>query len=148
MIVVGVDGSESARAALAWALAEGRLRGDEVCVLSAWFFSPAAYGSMGYVPPVADESFKRAAEQAVDETLDALADSAKGVRVKKMIVEGSAARVLVEAAKDADLLVVGSRGHGTLTGMLLGSVSHHVALHAECPVVIIRHGADAAQKAD
>jgi nucleotide-binding universal stress UspA family protein len=147
MIVVGVDGSESARDALAWALDEGRLRDDDVRVVSAWFFSPAAYGTMGYVPPVSDESFELAAEQAMTETLDALEDSAKGLRVERMVVEGTAASVLVEAAKDADLLVVGSRGHGTLTGLLLGSVSHQVALHAECPVVIIRHGADA-EKAD
>jgi nucleotide-binding universal stress UspA family protein len=148
MIVVGVDGSESARGAVAWALAEGRLRGDEVRIISAWFFSPGAYGTMGYVPPATDESYKLAAEQAIAETLEALADSAEGVRIERLVVEGSAAKVLVEAAKDADLLVVGSRGHGTLAGMLLGSVSHQVALHAECPVVIIRHGADSAEKAD
>jgi nucleotide-binding universal stress UspA family protein len=147
MIVVGVDGSESARDALAWALAEGRLRGDVVRVVCAWDFSPAAYG-IGYAPPVSDESFKRAAEQAMDETLNALADSAKGIRVERAIVEGPAAHVLVEAAKGADLLVVGSRGHGNFAGMLLGSVSHQCALHAECPVVIIRHHQAIAAKAD
>jgi nucleotide-binding universal stress UspA family protein len=89
--------------------------------------------------PVSDESFQRAAEQAMDETLDALADSGKGVRVERAIVEGPAAHVLVKEAKDAELLVVGSRGHGDIAGLLLGSVSHHCAVHATCPVVIIRH---------
>ena len=140
MIVVGVDGSESARDALSWALAEGRLRGDVVRVVCAWYFSPIAYGAMGFVPPVEDDSFERAAEQAMDETLDALADLAEGVRVERSIVEGAAAHVLVEAAKEADLLVVGSRGHGDLAGLLLGSVSHQCVLHAQCPVVIVRHG--------
>jgi nucleotide-binding universal stress UspA family protein len=147
MIVVGVDGSASARDALEWALAETRLRDETVRVICAWHFSPPAYGALGYIPPVSYESFERAAEEAMNETLAALTHSAKGLRLERAVVNGEAAQVLIEAAKDADLLVVGSRGHGNLAGMLLGSVSHQCALHAECPVVIIRHHRDPATEA-
>ena len=58
------------------------------------------------------------------------------VSVSRQVVRGHPANVLVEASRGADLLVVGSRGHGTVVGMLLGSVSHHCVLHAECPVVV------------
>jgi nucleotide-binding universal stress UspA family protein len=57
-----------------------------------------------------------------------------------VVLEGHPAPVLLELAKDADLLVVGSRGHGQFTGMLIGSVSEHVVSHASCPVVVVRHG--------
>jgi nucleotide-binding universal stress UspA family protein len=147
MIVVGVDGSKSARGALAWALAEARLRGDVVRVVSAWCLSPSWYGGIGLALLVPEDSFRRAAEQAVDESLAALADDADGVRVERVILEGTAAEVLLEATKDADLLVVGSRGHGTLAGMLLGSVSQQVAHYASCPVVIFHDTAAAAAEA-
>jgi nucleotide-binding universal stress UspA family protein len=140
VIVVGVDGSESAREALRWALAEARLRNVPVRVVSAWHVAPLAYGAPGFA--IADrelfDSFRVAAEQAMDETLDALADAAKGVQVEKSVIEGNAPHALVEAAHDAELLVVGSRGHGEVTGLLLGSVSFQVAHLAPCPVVIVR----------
>jgi nucleotide-binding universal stress UspA family protein len=143
MIVVGVDGSEAAREALAWALGEARLRNTPVQVVCAWHVAPLAYGAPGFA--IADrelfDSFRVAAEQAMDETVDALADAAKGVRIEKSVVEGAAPNVLIEAAQDAELLVVGSRGHGPLTGLLLGSVSFQVAHLAPCPVVIVRPNA-------
>jgi nucleotide-binding universal stress UspA family protein len=145
MIVVGVDGSEAAREALAWALAEGRLRNVPVRAVAAWHVAPLAYGAPGFA--IADrelfDSFRVAAEQALDETVDALADAAKGVRVEKEVVEGAAPHVLIEAAEDAELLVVGSRGRGEVTGLLLGSVSFQVAHLASCPVVIVRPHANA-----
>jgi nucleotide-binding universal stress UspA family protein len=144
MIVVGVDGSESARAALAWALAEARLRRDVVRVVCAWHVPAAAYGAPGFVPPVdggLDASFERAAGQAMEETLDALADAVEGVEVEREIAHGAAAGVLIKAARGADLLVVGSRGRGGFAGLLLGSVSQQSAQHAPCPVVIVREDA-------
>jgi nucleotide-binding universal stress UspA family protein len=98
----------------------------------------------GFVPPIEDgmsDSFRRAAENAVAATLDALADDAKGVRLEHEIIHGGATEVLVEAAKSAELLVVGSRGHGSFAGLLLGSVSQQCVQHAPCPVVIVRHQA-------
>ena len=139
MIVVGVDGSESSGEALAWALAEARLRDDAICVVCAWDIEPIAYGAIGFVPPVDPASSERAAEQTVAHMLHAHAGVAQGVRVERRIVQGSAADVLVDAAKGADLLVVGSRGHGAAAGLLLGSVSTRSAHLASCPVVIVRH---------
>jgi nucleotide-binding universal stress UspA family protein len=141
MIVVGVDGSKSARIALAWAFAEARLREDTVRIICSWHVPAVAYGTPGFVPAVEgglDASFERAAEQAMAETLDLLADESAGIAKEQRIVEGPAAQVLIEAAKDADLLVVGSRGHGGFAGLLLGSVSQQCAQHATCPVVIVR----------
>jgi nucleotide-binding universal stress UspA family protein len=139
MIVVGVDGSEPSGDALEWALAEARLRDDVLRVVCAWDIQPIAYGAMGFIPPVDPGSSERAAEEAVAQLLDAHADATEGVRVERSIVQGAAADVLVEAAKDADLLVVGSRGHGGAAGLLLGSVSMRSAHLALCPVVIVRH---------
>jgi nucleotide-binding universal stress UspA family protein len=142
MIVVGVDGSESSRDALAWALAEARLRATRVRVVSAWEITPLAYTAAGtFVPPLDTavyESAERAAEQGLAAMLTAHAAAAAGIDVETSVREGAAASVLLEAARDADLIVVGSRGHGSLAGLLLGSVSHQVAQHAPCPVVIVR----------
>ncbi len=67
-----------------------------------------------------------------------------GVEVSAVVTEGDAAKVLVTAAKDADLLVVGTRGHGEIVGILLGSVSEYCTTHARCPVVVVHHGQDTA----
>ncbi len=136
-IVVGVDGSEESKAALRWALDEGRLRGARVRALYAWSFPPMAT-SWGYVGPAAIDL--GALQREAGERLDSVIAEAKteGVDVEHAVVQGSAAQVLVEAAADADLLVVGSRGHGGFAGLLLGSVSQQCAHHARCPVVIIR----------
>lgn len=141
MIVVGADGSESARDALSWALAEAHLRDVPVHVICAWLVPAQMYGAP--LVPVADpaiaESLRRAAEDVVAETLDALRKAAESVEVEGQVVEGAAGEVLVDAAEAADLLVVGSRGRGGFAGLLLGSVSQHCAQHATCPVVIVRH---------
>jgi hypothetical protein len=93
-----------------------------------------------YVPPVEDglESFERAADEAIEQSLAALDGQADGIRIERRVVEGPPDEALVEAAQDAELLVVGTRGHGELISLLLGSVSHQAAKHASCPVVIVR----------
>lgn len=125
MIVVGVDGSEESKAALRWALEEAKLRKASVRVVHA--------------------EHDYAGEQERTDWLDGIvrevAGESPGVEVAQSIVDGGAASVLVEAAKDADMLVVGSRGHGGFAGLLLGSVSHQCAHHASCPVAIVRSGA-------
>jgi nucleotide-binding universal stress UspA family protein len=135
-IVVGVDGSEHARRALRWALDEARLRHATVEAVHAWRWTPA--GDLGglALPVTALEGVEAAAAR---ETLDdaLAAEPAGDVPLERRLVSGAAAHALLDAAKGADLLVVGSRGHGGFTGLLLGSVSQQVSHHAPCPVVIV-----------
>ncbi|MGE3621373.1 MAG: universal stress protein [Acidimicrobiia bacterium] len=135
-IVVGVDGSDEARAALEWALAEARLRGARVKAVIAWQ-APAVEG-FPYTNPILDPGrFERAAEGLLDEEV-AKADPDRVVEVERVVAWSSPSAALLEAAEGAAMVVVGSRGRGGFTGLLLGSVSQQVAHHATCPVVIVR----------
>jgi nucleotide-binding universal stress UspA family protein len=133
-IVVGIDGSETAAAALAFAMSEARLHDAELEVIISW--------TEPYVGPtmvaVADPTvFADAAARTLGRALDAVDAAAWPVKVSGRVVRGSAAAALVDAAKGADLLVVGSRGRGGFVGLLLGSVSQQVVHHAPCPVVVV-----------
>lgn len=144
MIVVGVDGSEPSLEALRWSIEEARTRQCGIRAVYAWFMPrDAAYG---FVPAeVFDrERLQREARDHLDGWVAQVPESAD-VRVERRAVEGHAARVLIEAAEGAELLVVGSRGRGGFTGLLLGSVSQQAAHHAPCPVVILRARRHAAQ---
>ena len=141
VIVVGVDGSEGARAALEWAAAEARLRGVRLRAVHAWHLPAAAYGSGGFVPPVGggwEDDLEAAAKAGLAKTLGDAAGILDGIEVEQRVAEGSAAVVLTEAAEDADLLVIGSRGLGGFKELLLGSVGHQVAQRSPCPAVIVR----------
>ena len=132
-IVVGIDGSAGSRAALAWAVEEARLRHATVEAVRAWSW-PVPYvgpGMAGLDPRLLEEG-----ERAVLADAIGACDTA-GVDVEQVLVEGPAAQRLLERAKGADLLVVGSRGRGGFAGLLLGSVSQQVVHHAEGPVVVI-----------
>ncbi|BCB83042.1 universal stress protein [Phytohabitans suffuscus] len=134
-IVVGVDGSEASKDALRWAVRQAQLTGASVDAVIAWEF-PAYY--YGWAPAEAldlSAVTREALRTAVDEALG----EERTVAVRELVVEGNPARVLIDAVKDASLLVVGSRGHGGFAGALLGSVSQHCAQHATCPVVVVRH---------
>lgn len=134
-IVVGVDGSDGARAALHWALDEATVRGAELAVVAAWQSSAVAgLASVGAFP--ARDLIEQSARDRLDELVatEGLADRD---HVTVTLVESSPAPALLDAAADADLLVVGSRGHGGFAGMLLGSVSQHCVTHAPCPVVVV-----------
>ena len=141
-IVVGVDGSTSAKTALRWALDEARLRGASLRVVYSW--KMPIYVGNGFAPvsiPDPDE-FRQVAAQRLDAIVYEVTAGATDVRIEQKTVEGAAAEVLVDESEGADLLVVGSRGHGGFAGLLLGSVSQQCATHASCPVVIV-HGAAA-----
>ena len=133
-IVVGVDGSTTAVDALKWATRQASLTGAAVEAVIAWQY-PMMSG--GY-PIAASTDWPSNAQtvlnNAVHEALGSQADA-----VSRKAVEGHPAQVLIDAARGADLLVVGSHGHGGFAGMLLGSVSARVAAHASCPVLVIRH---------
>ena len=147
-IVVGVDGSRESREALRWALAEAALRGTSVRAVRAWQL-PVDFAAA--VPPLVpgaydrgeverDEERRRRAEAELESVVAAALREAPdgGVRVRRELVAGHAAQELVRAAQGEELLVVGSRGRGGFTGLLLGSVSQACAHHADCPVVIVR----------
>jgi nucleotide-binding universal stress UspA family protein len=138
-IVVGVDGSPSARQALKWAIRQAELTGAGVDAVIAWHYPVMASG-YGWVPPSAmeDTDFAAIAEKVLAAEIAESVDPAASVRLATVVREGNAAEVLLDAADGADLLVLGSRGHGGFAGALLGSVSQHCAHHAPCPIVIIR----------
>lgn len=133
-IVVGVDGSEASAAALAWAVDEARLRGVGLDVVLTW---EPAYAGYLHMPPL--DGLEEAAQATVAKIVADLGLSGTSDPPTAAIaVEGASAVVLIEQSKDAELLVVGSRGLGGFRGMLLGSVSQHCVTHAHCPVVVIR----------
>jgi nucleotide-binding universal stress UspA family protein len=139
-IVVGVDGSECARAALEFAAREAGLREARLRIVCAWEIPPAAYGG-GFAPmfdqPTLD-SFRDGAGTLVREAVAAAKELQPGIECEGKAVQGQPAEVLLQEARDADLIVVGNRGHGGFASLLLGSVSHQVVQHAPCPVTVVR----------
>jgi nucleotide-binding universal stress UspA family protein len=143
VIVVGVDYSEGAKAALRFALEEAKLRQATLRVVHAWQYGYiGATGLEGAYPAVGGDikELRDAAESALEETLRESIPETDTVEIERRVVEGRAATVLVDESRGADLLVVGSRGHGGFAGLLLGSVSQQCAHHAGCPVVIVHRG--------
>lgn len=137
-IVVGVDGSPGSEAALHWALAEAKRRSVDVVALDAWSLPPTA--SMAYVPSASGDAIKDAATAALDDVVRRASGRYRGVTCEQVVVNGPPAVTLVEAAQQAAILVVGTRGRGGFAGLLLGSVSQHCAHHAPCPIVIVPSG--------
>jgi nucleotide-binding universal stress UspA family protein len=145
LIVVGVDGSPESVGALTWAARYGAACGARIRALLAWHYPSA----VGPAPP------GRAPESITDEVraemsghlTRAIAAGAPDAQVEPVIAYGHPSEVLVEASREADLLVVGSRGRGAFTGMLAGSVSLHCVNHALCPVVVVRRGTSPAESA-
>ena len=131
LIVVGVDGSVHSRRALEWALAEARVRGDRCLVVHA-----LDYGHADAAPLV---GFLDAMTAAAREVLDTEVAFARHSRhkVKGLLISGPAAGALLGASRDADLLVLGSRGKSGLSAALGGSVSTAVLHQASCPVVVV-----------
>ncbi|WP_406430133.1 universal stress protein [Streptomyces sp. NBC_00631] len=134
-IVVGVDGSESSMAALRWAVGHAKGFNAVVEAVIAWEF-PATYG---WVPTPPEEwNFEKIAKEKLAETLELALPHGGHVGVRSYVRKGHPAGVLVDFSRGAELLVVGSRGHGGFAGVLLGSVSQHCVTHAACPVLVIR----------
>src|SRR5699024_10867573 len=137
-IVVGIDGSEHADRALAWALAEARAHGATLDVIAAWTL-PAEW-AQGYNPEwVVDiESMgQRTADEARESVVSVYGSEERPDWIHISAIEGPASAVLLERAEDADLVVVGSRGRGGITRLILGSVSNAVIHHAPCPAVVV-----------
>jgi nucleotide-binding universal stress UspA family protein len=137
-IIVGIDGSAPSRCALDWAVDEAVQTGGEIDAV-------LAYGSgLAWIDVGSDAQafiIEHSAERAnhvLHEVLDDVALPTEAtVRIHPIVVEGEPARVLVEMAREADLLIVGTRGRGGFAGLLLGSVSQRCAEHSTCPVVVV-----------
>jgi nucleotide-binding universal stress UspA family protein len=137
-IVVGIDGSVESQAALEWALQEARCTGGEIVPVLA-YESGLAWIDVGseYEASIVEHSAAHAKEE-LHRTLEAVSpDGQWPVPVHPLTVGGSPAQVLIDVVREADLLVVGSRGRGAFAGLLLGSVSQRCAERSPCPVVVV-----------
>jgi len=140
VIVVGVDHSEGAKAALRFALEEATLRKAKLRVVHAWQYAYiGATGFEGSYPALGGDikELRDLAEKDLDATLQEAIPETGTIEIERRVVEDRPAAALVEESRGADMVVVGSRGHGGFAGLLLGSVSQQVAHHAACPVVIV-----------
>jgi nucleotide-binding universal stress UspA family protein len=133
-VVIGVDGSEQAQAALEWAASYAESTGARLLAITAWEI-PMTFG---YYPIAIDVDFAADVASGLDRSVARMRERHPGVRVEPRVLHDYAPRALVETAKDADLLVVGSHGRGLITGTILGSVSNYCVHHAHCPVVVVR----------
>lgn len=134
--LVGIDGSPASRAALQWAVAHATRHSGRIAVVHAY-----DWRHLGSRMALAGEFAAAAREQAqavLDAALAEVREAAPQLTVRGEAVSGHAGPVLVAASARADLVVVGSRGHGGFASLLLGSVSQQVATHAAAPVVVVR----------
>lgn len=131
-IVVGVDGSDQGNASLRWALAEAEIHGSELTAVFAWQIPfieiPGAFER---------QEIEGLAKDFLVKAVAAVEPDPK-VPVHLFVAQGDVSEALIHASKDADLLVLGSRGRGGFAGLRLGSVSQECVAHAKCPVVIVR----------
>ena len=135
-IVVGVDGSEHGNAALRWAVAEAVLHSSEIVAVFAWQMPLIG------IPGAFDrDEMERLCQVFVDEAVAAVID-VPPVPITKLVAQGDVSASLIEAARGAHMLVLGSRGRGGFVGLKLGAVSHECAQWAACPVVIVKQPGD------
>ena len=137
-IVVGVDGSPGSRTALNWAAAEAADHGADLVVLNVWehtLLPPA--GSVSVSERFVPDPSQRTADDLLQVIKEELGEEPP-VLVQPRVKQGNPAEVLIDQSADADLLVVGTRGHGGFRGLVLGSVSQHVAAYAKCSVTVVR----------
>jgi nucleotide-binding universal stress UspA family protein len=136
-IVVGVDGSTGSRDALRWAFTEAKLRNDVLEAVIVWQYPITAslptFGAMNTPDDFEVDARSTLLAILADEGISADAP----IPVTTLVAEGNPARALLDASEGADLLVVGSRGHGGFVGVLVGSISQQCVHHAKCPVVVV-----------
>lgn len=138
-IVVGVDGSPGSRTALMWAMKQAGLTGAIVEAVTAWQ-DPAVYGTaLGWMGAAFEgDTYAATMMKVLDDVIAEVSGlMPAGVTVLPRVVQGHPVEVLLQAGAGAQLLVVGSRGHGTFAGIMLGSVSQHCVQHPPCPVVVV-----------
>lgn len=133
LTVVGVDGSAGSQEALRWAVAQAELSGATVRAVMAWQL-PEVYSMVS-------RDYEADARLELQTAIENALDPDQRSRVTSLVIPGRPGHVLVEASQHAQLLVVGSHGHGELIGKLIDSASAHCVYHAGCPVVVVRHAA-------
>jgi nucleotide-binding universal stress UspA family protein len=133
-IVVGIDGSAASVDALRHAVTLAGALSAEVDAVHTWHMGYAAT-ELSMVPTPARGDIEAAARRVLEDAIRAVGEHE--VTITPIVAEGDAAATLLDAAEVADMLVVGSRGHGGFVGLLLGSVSHKVISHAPCPVLVV-----------
>ena len=137
-IVVGIDGSESSQRALDWAANEARLRHARLRVVHAWLEPPLAGGYFLAPAPYEREAIEEAGQEVLDKAVASIPAGSPEIAVDALLVHGTPETVLLNHADQAAMVVVGSRGRGGFTELVLGSVSRGVVHHASCPVVVVR----------
>lgn len=142
LVVVGVDSSAAGAAALRWGVDEARVRGGRVLAIAVSDpplvvgVGPDIAGGLAAQSMIDEEQLAAAAGAWLTDALAALPVE-PGQAVERRVARGDAATVLLEAARDADILVLGNHGRGALAGALAGSVAQRCAHHAECPLVLV-----------
>jgi nucleotide-binding universal stress UspA family protein len=134
-VLAGIDGSAASLNALSWAARQAELTGARLEILAAWEW-PTSFGWAVPVPSDFDPEAEVRAQ--LDDAVESVRAAHPSVRIDAHVVHGHPAPALVEASKGADVLVVGSRGHGEFLGMLIGSVSEYCTTNAHCPVLVHR----------
>jgi nucleotide-binding universal stress UspA family protein len=137
-IVAGVDGSAPSKKALRWAARQAELTGARLEAVMVWAVASTAFPLTTPIPVAYDGGPQ--AEEQLEAIISQVRREFPTLEISSVVREGWAGRELVAAAENADLVVVGSRGHGAVMGLVLGSVSEYCVTHAQCPVVVIRHG--------
>ncbi|MDZ4091280.1 MAG: universal stress protein [Arthrobacter sp.] len=141
VIVVGFDGSRNSQTALRWAMDEAQQRNGQLRLVTAWSKPPLSWFP-AVLETAAGEIAAEDSPQQIAETVqaDALKTAeSEGVAATGQVVHNdSAASAIIDAAKDADLVVVGARGHGGFTGLHLGSAATQIITHSPCSVLVVR----------
>jgi len=137
MIVVGIDGSHGSESALRFAAEEAKLHDVKLRVVTAWHIGRSVYMSTSALAQLDSEALGTDALQAAEEQVERVLGPQRSQNIEVVAREGDAAGVLIDESKRAQILVVGSRGHGGFAGLLLGSVGQQCASHSQCPVVIV-----------
>jgi nucleotide-binding universal stress UspA family protein len=139
LVVVGVDGSRSSEAALAWGARYAHAIGARLRAVLAWHY-PSAEDSppAGVAPASVTSEAEQSRYEILAKAIAATCGDDPALEIERKVVYGHPAQVLIEESKGADLLVVGHTGHGGFEGMLLGSISTHAVTHASCPVTVVR----------
>ncbi|KMS88129.1 universal stress protein [Prauserella rugosa] len=138
VIVAGVDGSPSAMNAAVWAAREAQRRGDTVRLIYAYIVPAGSYPAFVASAPKVREGIEQQAQTALDAARTEVRQQVPDVEIEAQRVEGQPAHVLAGESRTARCVVVGSRGLGGFTGMLVGSVAVSLSAHARCPVAVVR----------